>query len=115
MKLPCWLVVTFLTVSLLAVLALAGRWMYWWITLPDRTVNSFIALMRSGDPQKANERLVNRQPPPSVGNLSTEFVVEGRRVRCELVDTTIGPVLPAVEKIDTHALIHVNTLPLLRQ
>jgi hypothetical protein len=45
MKMPRWLVVSLLTVSVLAVLG-AGVW--WWVTWPERTAREFCELNRAG-------------------------------------------------------------------
>src|SRR5262245_47786220 len=46
MKLPLWLVVSLLTMSVLAVLAV-GAW--WWVTWPERVALQFVTLLANGD------------------------------------------------------------------
>ena len=55
MKLPRWLVVSMLGVSVLAVVAAAG---WWWITWPQRTIREFSESIVRGKFEQTNPMLV---------------------------------------------------------
>jgi hypothetical protein len=57
MRLPRWLVVSLLSVSMVAVLS-AGTW--WWVTWPDRTARKFTTLMADGN-WKETMRMTDRE------------------------------------------------------
>jgi hypothetical protein len=61
MKFPRWLVVTLLTVSVLAVFS-AGAW--WWVTWPERTAIRFTALMADEKFDEAEKML--GEPPDEI-------------------------------------------------
>lgn len=63
MKMPRWLVVSLLSVSVLAVLGY-GTW--WWVTWPERTARKFVELVNCEDFDSANSMLAyprNTQGP----------------------------------------------------
>ena len=46
MRLPRWLLVLLIVVSVLAPLLAAG---WWWVTWPDRTMREYVALVAEGN------------------------------------------------------------------
>lgn len=54
MKLPRWLVISMLSVSVLAV---PGAAAWWWVNWPDQTAREFIALIHEQRENEANELL----------------------------------------------------------
>ena len=55
MRLPRWLVLSMLTVSVLAVLGALGAGVWWWVTWPERTVREYIALSLEGDFEQVDQ------------------------------------------------------------
>jgi hypothetical protein len=51
MRMPRWLTIAMMTVSGLALLAVAG---WWWVTWPDRTATTFVELLQQDDYEQAN-------------------------------------------------------------
>jgi hypothetical protein len=77
MRLPHWLVVTLLTVSVFAVLD-AGA--VWWVAWPTRTMNKFVVLLRAGDLDSANKMIIDSDTWQNVRlELSDR---NGIRIRC---------------------------------
>ena len=58
MRFPRWLVVTLLSVSLMAVLG-AGGW--WWVTWPTKTANRFVNLLLDNQRVEAARLMINHQ------------------------------------------------------
>lgn len=54
MKLPRWLILTMLVVSVAAVLAAAG---WWWVSWPERTAREFVERIAAGEFRGAAEML----------------------------------------------------------
>ena len=59
MKLPRWLVIGMLTTSVLAVLAAAGWYGWWWVTWPERTASLFVAHIEAGENEELSSMLRN--------------------------------------------------------
>src|SRR5262245_458393 len=59
MKMPHWLVVSLLTLSMLAVLGFAGSW---WVTWPERTARKYVSLVSDQDIDTAFEISAGDKP-----------------------------------------------------
>src|SRR5262245_17174977 len=104
MTLPRWLVVSLLTVSMLAVLSV-GAW--WWVKWPERTAREFVTALAEGRVADAG---VLWQGSPAEFETAVSFMGSGgpRVGQCEAGGRTVYDILLGVQSFNNWYLSFIN-------